>query len=380
MLLVTFHGGSSSSDSGSSDSGSGSSGSSNSSDSKPVNNIYGYSTKDGTLETKAALHGVPSNVQLDELRAMAIYDGNLYVVNGSKTHSYVFGFKGPPKSGPEFDYLDTVIGPGQSIMHPFAVAFDPSSANCYVSDQDSNVVAQVDLKVGKHGSVTGKLGKDCQSKFLKGKYPSHKFLDGTFVASQNGDLVGVAKVAPDVSAADGGLGVKGSGKPLAPANSVRDVAIANGILFVCDEVDKQINMYNLTDGTFLGASPSSGSGSLNGSSPTHLAINGGVWVSADANLYWSALPASASGASLSFQQVTIIAPSNNKIGGISFDDSGNVYVIFQQGTGGTGSGTIGKYAVTAGSPPSLSNGTTFATMNDDTPEFCLWVSDSNWPS
>jgi hypothetical protein len=374
MLLVTFHGGSTnSSDSASATSNSGSGG-------KPINNIYGYSTKDGTLETKAALHGVPSHVKLDELRGMAVYDGKLYVVNGSKTHSYVFVFSGPPKSGPEFDYLDTVIGAGQSIMHPFAVAFDPSAPNCYVSDQDSNVVAQVNLTVGKHGAVAGTLGKDCQSKFLKGKYPSHKFLDGTFVASQKGDLVGVKKVAPDVSAANGGLGVKGSGKPLAPSNSVRDVAIANGILFVCDEVDKQINMYNLTDGTFLGASPSSGSGSLNGNVPTHLAINGGVWVSADANLYWSALPASASGASLSFRQVTILTPSNNKIGGISFDDSGNVYVIFQQGTGGTGSGTIEKYAVTAGSPPSLSQGTTFATCKDDTPEFCMWVSDSNWPS
>ena len=375
MLLVTFHGGSNSASAAGPDSSTG-----KDSHSKPINNIYGYSTKDGSLETKAALHGVPSHVKLDELRGMAVYNGNLYVVNGSKTHSYVFVFKGPPKSGPEFDYLDTVIGAGESIMHPFAVAFDPSSANCYVSDQDSNVVAQVNLTVGKHGVVTGTLGKDCQSKFLKGKYPSHKFLDGTFVASQKGDLVGVKKVAPDVSAADGGLGVKGSGKPLAPNNSVRDVAIANGILFVCDEVDKQINMYNLTDGTFLGASPSSGSGSLNGNQPTHLAINGGVWVSADANLYWSALPASASGASLSFQQVTILTPSNNKIGGISFDGSGNVYVIFQQGTGGTGSGSIGKYAVTPGSPPSLSNGTIFATINDDTPEFCLWVSDSKWPS
>ena len=377
MLLVTFHGGSDS------DANSGSD-TSDHSHSKPINNVYGYSTKDnGTLETKAALTGMPSHLKLDELRAIAVYQGNLYVVNGSKSHSYVFVFKGPPKKGPEFEYLDTVIGPGQSIMHPFAIAFDPSATNCYVSDQDSNVVAQVNLTFHKHGAVTGALAKGSQSGFLNGKYSADAFLDGTFVASQNGNLVGVARVAPDVPAANGGLNVTGTGKtgqPLAPANSVRDVAIANGILFVCDEVDKQINMYNLNGGAFLGASPSSGSGSLNGSSPTHLAINGkGLWVSADENLYWSVLPASATGATLSFKTVAIEVPKKNKIGGISFDTSSNVYVVFQDGTGGTGKGSIGKFTVTAGTPPSLSKGTPFATMKDDTPEFCLWVSDSHWP-
>ncbi len=370
MLLVTFHGGSDSS-------ASPDSGTSTHSHSKPINNIYGYSTKDGTLETKSALHGVPGNVKLDELRAMAVYDGNLYVVNGSQKNSYVLVFQGPPKKGPQFDYLDAVIGHGQSIMHPFAIAFDPASPNCYVSNQDSNVVAQVNLTTGKHGVVTGTLAKGSQSSFLNGKYSADKFLDGTFVASQNGNLADVARVAPDVPAADGGLNVtgtsKGTGTPLAPANSVRDVAIANGILFVCDEVDSQINMYNLTGGAFLS------SGSLNGSKPTHLAIsNGGLWVSADENLYWSALPTVASGASLSFKSVAIQAPAKNKIGGISFDKSGNVYVVFQDGTGGTGKGSIGKFAVTAGSPPSLSKGEIFATIKDDTPEFCLWVSDSHW--
>ncbi len=377
MLLVTFHGGSISGDEG----GSSNNDSSSSHKSKPINNVYGFSTQDGTLETKEALHGMPHGVTLDELRAMAVHKGNLYVVNGSKKNTYVFVFKGPPKKGPQFDYLDTVIAEGQSIMHPFGIVFDPSSANCYVSDQDSNVVAQVDLTAGKHGTVTGKLGKDCQSSFLKAKYPSEKFLDGTFIASQKGDLAGVKVVAPDVSETNGGLGVKGSGKPLVPSNSVRDVTIANGILFVCDEVDSQINMYNLTGGAFLGASPSSGSGSLSGSGPTHLAINkGGLWVSADENLYWSALPTAVSGASLSFHSVAISVPAKNKVGGISFDSSGKVYVVFQEGTGGTGSGSIEKYTVQAGSPPTLSNGTTFATIGNDTPEFCLWVSDSNWPT
>src|ERR1700691_370399 len=124
MLLVTFHGGKGG-----------------------VKNICAFSTKDGKRETVAAL-SVPYGMQLDELRAMAVWGGNLYVVNGSKDTSNVLVFKGPPRSGPQFDYLHTVIGAGQSIVHPFGMAFDSSKlpANCYVSNQDSNVVAQVRLE------------------------------------------------------------------------------------------------------------------------------------------------------------------------------------------------------------------------------------------
>jgi hypothetical protein len=353
MLLVTFHGGSGG-----------------------TNNIYGYSTKDAPPQkpqTEAALTGMPSGVNLDQLRAIATYRDNLYVVNGSETNGSVFVF-GPPKTGPAFGYLDTLIGAGQSIMHPFGIVFDPSSPTCYVSNQDSNVVAQVGLTFGQ-GTVTGSLGQGCQSKYLSDKYPSpDAFLDGTFVASQTGKLKGVKHpVPPDVSPKDGGLGVNGTGTPIKPSNSVRDVAIANGILFVCDEVDSAIRMYQLNGGKFLG------SGSLTGNL-THLAINNnGLWVSADDALYWSALPASVTG-TLSFQKIALNVPAGNKVGGISFDNSGNVYVIFQDGTHTTGTGSISKFTVTGGSPPTLSNGVTFATTANDTPEFCLWLSDSNSPT
>jgi hypothetical protein len=365
MLLVTFHG-----------------------STGGINNVFGFSTSGkpgGKPETEAAL-SVPKGVTLDELRAMAIYGGNLYVVSGGGGGaSSVLVFQGPPKKGPQFDYLDTVIAEGQSIMHPFGIAFEPGPlpTNCYVSNQDSNVVAQVSLVSGKNGAVNGALGSGCQSTFLTTQYANGAFLDGTFVASQIGNLKGLAVDATPVSEANGGLGVTCKKDPSCkkdnePDNSVRDVAIANGILFVCDEVDSRICMYNLAAGQNLGAPLTPGS--VTGS-PTHLAIyGGGLWVSAGESLYWSALPASASGASLSFQSIAIKVPSKNKIGGISFDDAGNVYVVFQEGTGGTGSGSIAKYAVKTGTPPSLSNEVAFATLSADTPEFCLWVSDSNWPS
>jgi len=100
MLFVTFHGGKSG-----------------------VDNIYGYSTKAGiklpqtTPQTPAALTS-PKGVKLDELRGVTIYNGNLFVISGGKSASNVLQYQGPPKSGPEFDYLGTMIGPGQSIMHP----------------------------------------------------------------------------------------------------------------------------------------------------------------------------------------------------------------------------------------------------------------------
>ena len=296
-------------------------------------------------------------------------------------------FKGPPTSGPSFDYLNTVIGAGQSIMHPFGIAFvtPPSPApalptSSYVSNQDSNVVALVSLTAGQSGQVNGSLGSGAQSSYLVGLgFPATSFLNGTFVASQYGNLKGVAVVAPPVPKSNGGLGLAPPPAPpptpIAPSNSVRDVAVASGILFVCDEVDCQINMSDRNSGNYLG------SGSLNSNGPTHLAVNQrGLWVSAGKTLYWSVLPASQNNPALSFQQIQLNLPANNKIGGISFDKSGSVYVIFQDGTHTKGTGTIQKCTVTAGSSPSLSSVTTFATIADDTPEFCLWVSDSHWPT
>lgn len=335
MLLVTFHGGKTG-----------------------INNVFGFSTKDGSLQTEAAL-SVPHHQKLDELRGMAVNGGNLYVVNGGKKTSNVLVFQGPPAKGPSFQFLNTFVESSQSIFHPFALAF--TSTDCYISNQDSNIVAQVPLSGGG-------LQPGSQSTFLNTLNPASAYLAGTFVASQTGALEGLDPAPPNISASNGGLGVTFKPGTNAPANSVRDVAIANGILFVCDEVDKQVNLYNVTDGNPLTPVPVGGS-------PTHFAVSGnGLWVSAGQHLLWSSLSGS-----LSFQSVAIDVPTGNKIGGMSFDGSGNVYVVFQDGTGTTGSGSIGKYAVTAGSPPVLSNGSTFATLTQDTPEFCLFVSDSHWP-
>jgi len=206
---------------------------------------------------------------------------------------------------------------------------------------------------------------------LKSLFPTGTFLDGTFVASQVGTLPDVSVAATAVPAGDGGLGVNfdGNGKV---KNSVRDVAIAGGILFVCDEPGKVVNFYALTDGRYLGSSTALSA------SPTHLAIaGGGLYVSAGSALYWAQLPPSPPPPSLALQAISVMPPTaGEKIGGIAFnDDFSKIYIPFQQGTGGNDpGGSIYSYGLSQQSPsqlPTLSNAVALVSSLKDTPEFVL---------
>ncbi len=309
MLLVTFHGGSGSSS---------------------INNVHVYDTPDGKHLTKDAL-GAPTHGKLSELRAMVLANGLLYVANGAKSQSTVLAYD-LPSSGTSFTYAAPLIGPTLSkkghfetaLAHPFGIAFN--GATCFISNQDTNVVGQVTV--------------------------SNVEVETTVVDHDHGGLA----VSFD------------SGKV---KNSVRDVAIANGILFVCDEPDKVINLYSLADGSYLGSSNTLAGG------PTHIAINNrGLYVSAGSTLYWGQLPPSTSSASLSLQTITPTPPSQGlKIGGISFDGASTVYVPYQLGVGGNNpGGSIYSYSVSQQYPPVLSNATPLVPSVKDTPEFVLYWS------
>ena len=248
MLLVTFHGGSGSSS---------------------INNVHVYDTSDGKHLTKDAL-GAPTQGKLSELRAMVLANGLLYVANGAKSQSTVLAYN----TGTSFTCAATLIGPSLSnkghfesaIAHPFGIVFNGTS--CFISNQDTNVVAQVTVS---NNGLTGSLVQG-PSDYLKGLFATGTFLDGTCVASQVGILNDVDVITTVVDHVHGGLGAsldKGSVK-----NSVRDVAIANGILLVCDEPENVVNLYSLTDGSYLGSSNALADG------PTHLAINNGGLMSA----------------------------------------------------------------------------------------------------
>jgi hypothetical protein len=249
---------------------------------------------------------------------------------------------------------------------PFGIVF-ASATTCYISNQDTNVVSQVDVT---GGGLVGSLG--AVSPYLKNLFPTGTFLGGTYVASQVGSLPDVDVVTTVVDHDHGGLAVSfdDSGKV---KNSVRDVAIANGILFVCDEPEKLVDLYSLTDGSYLGSS------NALSTSPTHLSIaGGGLFVSAGTNLYWGQLPPSTSAASLSLQAIALTPPPSEnplKIGGISFDGSSTVYIPFQEGTGDSkkAGGSIYRFSVSSqgSSPPVLTGGAAFVVSLPDTPEFVL---------
>lgn len=364
MLLVTFHGGP-----------------------KPgINNVYCYDTVKNTLLTDQALRSIDSS-KLSELRGMVYANGYLYVTNGAKSISNVLTFQHQVSEKPDHfgyvaDFVDPTITKGDfktAIAHPYSLVFD-NAGYAYISNQDTNVVAQVTVSANFQ---TGTLNKGCQSSYLIGQQknlcPKNNcvFLDGTFVASQQGTLDGVGVDATNVASQYGGLAVSpATGKV---QNSVRDVVIANGMLFVCDEPSQAIRIYALPNGNYLGASAPLAD------KPTHLTIqNGGLYVSVGSGLYWSQLPASSASPAVTFQNI-LTAPRPNKIGGISFNQSNasaTVYMCFQLGTGGAVGGSIQTYSLAqaaCGTAPTLTAGPVLAsspTDFQDTPEFVLYLPDT----
>jgi hypothetical protein len=362
MLLVTFHGG---------DGG--------------INNVYAYDTTTKAQLSPTAL-ATPTTGALDELRAIVSANGQLYVVSGGKSASQVFCYGLPNASG-QCAYVSLVIGPTLSktkqyfktaISHPYGIAFSNSST-CYISNQDTNVVAQVQMT-----NNVWSLGTGSQSDYLNqltSICPTGgcSYLDGTFVASQDGTLPDIDTAATDVPSINGGLSVnlvekgKKDKEKEKVQNSVRDVAVVGGVLLVCDEPSQLLRLYALPAGTYLG------SGATLPGSPTHLTVTpGGLYVSAGEQVYWSALGSSPTPSGLCFTSV-LTAPSGTKVGGISFDSTtGTVYVPFQAGTGDstTKGGSIVTYSVTQATPttlPVLSNQQNFQTGLTDTPEFVTFV-------
>lgn len=438
MLLVTFHGGKTDD---------------TKSTNPPINNVYVYPTSvpqpdkplsTAALEVPSPAPGQPEgSATLSELRGLYWFGGQLYVVNGSKSISNVLVYqhsKGPSFVSPQVMIAATIEtkpvkdkgdGPNEgvskvkesfttSIAHPFAVAFvDPKT--CFVSNQDTNVVAKVVLQgqPDDNGQL-GVLNPGGQSAYLNGlkdqngqlKYDQTKFLDGTFVASKIGNLHGVKSKngsIPDVDENDGGLdltpdkdpGAKPGTKPEEksdadpddkkpkPLHSVRDVVVVDGVLYVCDEANSTINIYNVADGTYLGRTdqihdvvdPSKTA------DPTHFAfLNGGIWISAGANLFWmKSLPNTnpvTSSPTITAVSLGAANPKHLKLGGISFKTSGGkttVFIPLQTGTGGNNpGGTIIQATVTQPDPnqaPTLVNSSVFVTNLTDTPEFVLYIHD-----
>jgi hypothetical protein len=180
---------------------------------------------------------------MSELRAIKLVASDLlWVVSGSKNASAIVAFRG---AGARYHYAGTVaeLAEISSLSHPFDVTLG-GSGNCYVSNQDTDVVARL--------AVAADLLSASPAPVAPGLPSPGTFLPGTFVASSNGDLPGVA--ATTAVAAPAGLEVAfdHAGKV---AKSVRGVVWVNGALYVADEVANAVKVYD-ADGHYLGASTS----------------------------------------------------------------------------------------------------------------------------
>jgi hypothetical protein len=141
-----------------------------------------------------------------------------------------------------------------SISHPFAMAFDDQN-HCFVSNQDTNLVTQLNLNAPP---TTATAVKGAAASYLKQFDKNGTFLDGTFVASACGCLPHIPATTP-VPINRGRLDVVIlSGKV---QNSVRDIVLAGPgtppsplLLYVLDEPGNLIRLYDPVTGVPCGIS------------------------------------------------------------------------------------------------------------------------------
>ncbi len=288
-----------------------------------MNNIFSFDTRvpdNVWLLSETALCGGPISFAQ---RGMAQRNGLLYVIVEGYGYPKLLCFRGADTFG-KFDFvtsLDTTHDGEQLLAHPFGLALD-GDGNAYIADPEKQTVVKV-------------------------------------------------------TADDGGAQVFIKPK----CGRLLDVAIANGILFVCCPDRGTVCMFSIADGSELGESVQFDF------SPVHLAIhNGGLYVVlGNVMLMWSVLPTGPKNISLAFRSVDIdlswIDKANQLtgIGRISFSDDGKrVYVPFQRGFE---SGVIFSYYLEQSTPqerPAFAWPKLCMDVPKDTPEFALYLNDAEF--
>jgi hypothetical protein len=211
-----------------------------------------------------------------EPRALSLVaPGLLWVVDGSQEASAILAFTGAGASyqGPGATVV-AYTGVDSPLLHPFDFAFSPDGAWCYVSNQDTNVVARFAVDRARWTLSPAPVARALPS--------DGTFLTGTFVASANGSLPHVTPTTP-VPASHGGLEIAfdSAGKV---KHSVRGVAAVGDALYVADEPGDAVKAYDPT-GRFLGASDKV-------KAPVHLlAVQDYLYVSAKEGVFHAQLHA-----------------------------------------------------------------------------------------
>ena len=292
------------------------------------NNLHAYDDRGRRLS--AGVLRLQPGTQLAELRGIYINQGYLYVVNGGKTVSDILCFSG---SGTSYTQAPGTFASGaaiNSLKHPFALAF--AGSRCFVSNQDTNVVAMLTTASPTEASAT----TGAAASYLAQLSPAGAFLDGTFVASANGALPGLPPTTP-VPSHLGGLKVGiVAGKV---QHSVRDLVLAGPgesgptLLFVADEPGNRVRLYDPATGQPRGVSSKV-------AAPTHLLASGDrLFVSAGNQILSAPLVsqpgASASDVCLDLQPVAYTLPGKldrTKVAfsGMTVDAAGNFYVALRK--------------------------------------------------
>src|SRR3954468_703083 len=285
--------------------------------STPINNAYALSAKGETLST-AMLD--PSQTY-QELRGMAFGpDGKLYVCQAQKNSSAILQFSATTSSGGYTrSYLGQYATPQSSagLVHPYQPAFH-SNGNLYATSPETNVVTAF------YGPASQQAGQAMpNSPFLQQTYPTGTFNAGTFVPAYSADTGGAPPFTP-VPTSQGGLTFASSGSS---THSVRGLAFDNiGHLFVADEGNNRIGVYDAMSGAFLGAITQSSNHSIQ--DPVALfftAANSTLYIGSPGNqrLFTYDVTNVAKG---NFQANVLISDSKlDKLSGITVDAGGDIY-------------------------------------------------------
>src|SRR5205085_8770026 len=326
-----------------------------------VSNVYAYDDNGNLLNPDH-----PNVLDKDGAELRDIYlaasSGYLYVVEGGKKTSKVHCYQG---AGTSYKQLSDFISPkhANSIDHPFALAFD-GQGNCYVSNQDTNVVAALSV------SPDGQKGTpETVARYLTALYPAGTFLQGALVASAQNKLPnapqtkGVQAVPKEL----GGLAVELDAKKNKVQNSVRDVAFYNlayngatlPLLFVADEPAGLVRVYDPGTGQLLRSSNPL-------TSPVHLLIAGStLYVGAGSQVLSSPVPNpyDPQAPVWVFTPVALSPAPAGAVSGMAFDSQGNFHVAVRT------KNLVVKYDA------NFQHGTNWiSTPMPDNPEFLLYLS------
>lgn len=355
MLWVTFHGGK-----------------------KAVNNIAAYH-EDGTLCAEAVLKNPPD---MSELRAAKLVsDSVLWVLSGSARESHILPFVRTGSGNDSFTYAGQPVAEyeaGSALLHPFDFVFD-SDGTCYVSNQDTNVVARFDVAAGFLSATPA----PCPAA-LHGK---GTFWPGTFVASADDTVPRSDPDGQHASAVPVPAGLEDS-PPCTPGDckelskSVRGLAWANDTLYVADEVAAVVKIYD-ADGNYMGESnvlPSEPTATAaTPAGPVHLLLadlngNQSLVATNGQNVYLAPVDP-AHPEILDLQPIsTIHVPM---VSGLTLTPDGVLYAASRTHTARAGlnnnSARIFKYANFPSDPTPDGS---FPVNVDDLPEFVLYVPDT----